>query len=329
MRCGAGCLATGSWPKRSGAISIPRWTPWSSILAGPLHGEPDRLLREETPPATALRPILDVIGNGAHRISEIAGRLGKPASGLSKPLASLVEMGLVRRETPFGSDPRSGKRSLYRIDDPFLRLWFRVVAPHRAALAAAPRETRLRYWRRHQPSLESLAWEELCRMAVPLLHRSDTTLAGLGPWEPAQRYWRGDAPELDVVARSVDGRRLLVGEVEWSMKPSAASGAVARNEVGSPDWSADGNPTSGAVGNPTRSEVGNPVRGDMGDLALGHVGNLTLGHVGNLALGEVGNLARATDADVCRALFVPAGAAPRAGAGVHVVDARAVMSVLR
>ena len=30
-----------------------------------------------------------------------------------------------------------------------------------------------------------------------------------------------------------------------------------------------------------------------------------------------------------RALFVPSGAAPRAGAGVHVIDARAVMSVLR
>ena len=200
--------------------------------AGPLHGEPDRLLREETPPATPLRPVLDVIGNGAHRVSEIAGRLGKPASGLSKPLASLMEMGLVRRETPFGSDPRSGKRSLYRIDDPFLRLWFRVVAPHRAALAAAPRETRLRYWRRHRPNLESLAWEELCRMAVPMLHRSDTTLAKLGPWEPAQRYWRGNAPELDVVARSVDGRRLLVGEAKWTMKPATASGTVDCGDVG-------------------------------------------------------------------------------------------------
>ena len=32
-----------------------------------------------------------------------------------------------------------------RIDDPFLRLWFRVVVPYRTALAAAPREARLRY----------------------------------------------------------------------------------------------------------------------------------------------------------------------------------------
>ena len=184
--------------------------------AGPLHDEPDRLLRAETPSASSLRPLLDVIGAGAHRISEIAGRLGKPASSLSGPLATLCEMRLLRRETPFGSPPRSGKRSLYRIDDPFLRLWFRVVAPHRAALAAAPRETRLAYWMRARPALESCAWEELCRMATPTLHRTDSPLGALGPWEPAQRYWRRNEAELDLVARSVDGKRLLVGEVEWT-----------------------------------------------------------------------------------------------------------------
>ena len=200
--------------------------------AGPLHGEADRLLREETPPATALRPVLDAIGNGVHRVSEIAGRLGMPASSLSKPLASLMEMGLVRRETPFGADPKSGKRSLYRIDDPFLRLWFRVIAPHRAALAVAPRETRLQYWRRYQPHLEALAWEELCRMAVPFLHRSDAALGKPGPWEPAQRYWRGNAPELDIVARSVDGRRLLVGEAKWAKTPPDEASVMPRGDLG-------------------------------------------------------------------------------------------------
>ena len=61
-------------------------------------------------------------------------------------------------------------------------------------------------------------------MAVPVLHRTDTPLADLGPFEPAQRYWRGNAPEHDVVARSVDGRRLLVGEAKWPM----AAGLVSR-----------------------------------------------------------------------------------------------------
>ena len=192
--------------------------------SGPLHEEPDRLLLAETPSATSLRPLLDAIGAGAHRISEIAGRLGKPASSLTRQLAALTEMDFVRREIPFGSSPASGKRSLYQLDDPFLRLWFAAVAPHRAALAEAPRDTRLHYWRRHRAALDGHAWKELCRMAVPELHRTDTPLAPLGPWEPARRYWRGNAPELDVVARSVDGRRLLVGEAKWS----ARSGPVSR-----------------------------------------------------------------------------------------------------
>lgn len=188
--------------------------------AGPLHDEPDRLLRAETPPATTLRPMLDVIGAGAHRASEIGGRLGKPVSSLARPLATLVAMNLVRRETPFGSDPKSGRRSLYRIDDSFLRLWFRVVASRRALLAEAPRETRLAQWHRLRPNLEAMAWDELCRMSVPLLHRTDNALARYGPWLPAQRYWRGNDPEFDVVAASADGRRLLVGEVKWTAQVS-------------------------------------------------------------------------------------------------------------
>ena len=196
--------------------------------AGPLHGEPDRLFLEETPPAMALRPLLDVIGGGAHRLSEMAGRLERPASSLSRPLATLTAMQLIRRETPFGSSPKATKRALYRIDDPFLRFWFRVVAPHRAVHAQAPPETRLGYWRKQRVRLEAYAFEELCRMAVPMLHRADIPLARLGPWEPAQRYWRGNDPEFDVVARSTDGKRLLVGEVKWSCQARATSRAVPR-----------------------------------------------------------------------------------------------------
>lgn len=200
--------------------------------AGPLHDEPHRLLLEETPSAVALRPVLDVIGAGANRVSEIAGRIGRPASSLSRPLANLTGMDFVRREIPFGSSPRSDKRSLYRLADPFLRFWFRVVAPHRAALAEAPAETRLGYWHRHRAGLEAQAWEELCRAAVPLLHRSDTPLASRGPWEAAQRYWRGNDPELDVVANSVDGRRVLVGEVRWRVDRAAAALPFSRIDVG-------------------------------------------------------------------------------------------------
>lgn len=186
---------------------------------GPLHDEPDALLLEETPSAATLRPILDVIGAGAHRLSEIAGRLGQPATSLTRSIARLQELGLVKRETPFGLPERSSKKSLYTIDDPFVRTWARVVAPHRSLLAAATRSARLALWERHRNALHAQTWEELCRSSVPGLS------AGFSPgdWGPAQRHWRGNDPEFDVVAESLDRTRLLVAEVKWLETPATAA----------------------------------------------------------------------------------------------------------
>lgn len=61
------------------------------------------------------------------------------------------------------------------------------------------------------------AWEDVCRAGVPRL-TATSALGKLGPWGPASRWWKGDAPEWDVVSESTDGRRLLLGEVKWSAR---------------------------------------------------------------------------------------------------------------
>lgn len=190
--------------------------------SGPLHAEPDRLLLQESPSAASLRPLLDLIGAGVHRMSEIAGRMGQPATSLSRPLARLVELGLVKREIPFGEEERSGKLALYRIGDPFFRLWFSVVAPHRALFAAGSKEIRIEVFRKLRPNLEAQAWEDLCRASVAFLHRTDSPVGVPGPWLPARRYWRRGEPAWDLVASSLDGERLLLGEVKWLEKPADA-----------------------------------------------------------------------------------------------------------
>ena len=184
---------------------------------GPLHREPDRLLLEEIPPAVALRPILDIIGSGVHRISEIAARLGQPATSLVRPLDRLIGMDLIERQIPFGELPKSGKRSLYKISDLFFRFWFSVVAPHRGLLTTASREIRLNLLKEHWQSLVATAWEELCRNKLTFLNPS-SHLGRLGPWKPASRFWQAHGPEWDIVADSINGKHLLLGEVKWSRK---------------------------------------------------------------------------------------------------------------
>jgi AAA+ ATPase superfamily predicted ATPase len=184
---------------------------------GLLHTEPDRLLTEETPSAMSLRPLLDVIGSGCCRLSEIAGRMGCPATSLGRPLARLQELGLVARETAFGETEKTFRRALYRICDPFFSFWFRVIAPRRGFLAGASRAARQHLWRQAKPILASQAWETLCRTAAPRL--AATVLGGQASWLPASRWWHGQAAEWDVALATADGRRGAVGEVKWSEKP--------------------------------------------------------------------------------------------------------------
>ncbi len=184
--------------------------------SGILHNEPDRLLLEETPPAISLRPVLDAIGLGAHRVSEIAGRLGMPATSLSHALNRLQQLDLVRRELPFGAPEKSGRKSLYKIADPFFRFWFRVVAPHRGELRQMRAAARLRLWEKFKQQLIAETWEDLCRCSV-------SRLKGLpgepGAWSPARRYWAGNEAEWDVVSCQSTPSSVLIGEVKWSAKP--------------------------------------------------------------------------------------------------------------
>ncbi len=227
--------------KMSAVSQVEHWTAWGGVpryweLAagrrgtardrvvalvldplGALFSEPERLLLEESPPAIEMRPVLDAIGAGAHRLSEIAGRLARPATSLSRPLERLTGMGFIRRETPYGEPARGGKRSLYKIDDPLLRLWFRVVAPNRAALVAGSPASRRAILDEHWAALTAQAWEDLCRRCLVSIRRG--ALAKLGPWRPATRYWHGSDPEWDLMADAVEGRRLLAGEAWFSARP--------------------------------------------------------------------------------------------------------------
>jgi len=169
---------------------------------GPLHREPDHILLEEVPSALEVRPVLDAIGAGVHRVSEIAGRMGRPATSLARPLDRLLGMGLAMRDVPF--EESGSKRALYRIADPFFRMWFRVVAPNRGPLAIMNAASRRALLAKHWPGLLGQSWEELCRDSVPRL----------GDWSAASRWWRGTEPEWDVIAESTDRTKLLVGEVK-------------------------------------------------------------------------------------------------------------------
>ena len=194
------------------------WDAYQHLVLDPmgvLHGEPERLLHEDMRDTAQSMSILSLIGQGCHRISELAGRLGKPATSLSRPLKKLMDLGLICKEIPFGADPKSNKHSLYRIQDPFLAAWYRHVLPNRSLLErGVVDQVRAQMAVRIQ-DCQAFCWEQLSREAVPFLRLGDTD------WLPASRWWgtstERNRMEVDIVAESFDRQTLLVGEAKLNV----------------------------------------------------------------------------------------------------------------
>lgn len=193
---------------------------------GVLHDEPQRLLFDELDDAARASSVLGLVAGGATRASEIASRLGMPITTLSRPLARLLDLGLVAREVPWGESARDTKRSLYRVGDPFLRTWFRFVEPNRSRLERGDFELVHRLVAERWPQHLGETWEELVRSTL-----SSQVVSG-EKWASGDRWWGrgtdGTPVELDVVAPSVaDSRRVLVGEVKLKLTDREIDRALA------------------------------------------------------------------------------------------------------
>lgn len=181
---------------------------------GTLYEEPTRLFMDDFQQTTLSSTLLSLIGNGVNKISEIAAKIGKPATELSRPLQKLISLGFVEREIPFGESPRSSKRGVYRIADPFMCFFYRYVVPNRSLIALGRVNVVEQLIARTMNEYVASRWEILCRNAV-----SGNVVDGT-MWNVAGRWWgsvsKDKSVELDVVAESLDRKKILIGECKWT-----------------------------------------------------------------------------------------------------------------
>lgn len=185
---------------------------------GVLQDEPQRLLRDERRDTAMASSLLDLIGNGANRLAEIASRLQQPATNLSQPLSLLIDLDYVERETPFDAPERSGKKSLYRLADNFLAFFYRFIQPNKSLISLDRKDLVMDIIHKSFPIHVGQVWEKMCREFV-----AGRTIDGI-TYGMAHRWWgslkagaegKREPAEIDIVAASLDGKHLLVGECKW------------------------------------------------------------------------------------------------------------------
>lgn len=193
---------------------------------GLFHDEPSFVLQNDLQDAVQATSVLSLIGQGSERLAEISSRLQVPATSLMRPLKRLVELGLVFRDTPFGCDAKSNKRSLYRLADPFLRFWYSFALPNYSDPHYLSTKEEVEAMEPAFRAYLGLAWELLVRETLQRQPIPGVT----GRWRRVSRWWgtgvNREPMEVDVVAESVDGKTLLVGEAKLALSRLEAEHAL-------------------------------------------------------------------------------------------------------
>jgi uncharacterized protein len=189
---------------------------------GPLFNDPRAVLEQELRQPATYFSILEELADGEKSIEHLAQATGAAVRTLGPYLVTLESMRLISQRLPIGATQGMRGRK-FRIDDGFVRFWFRFVFPHQDALEEGLRGQDL--WNgeitKFLPDHVAATFESLCVRYVR--GRFGQEAPSVGPWwGPALHAERRDGrrtmEEIDVVG--AQRRRLrVVGECKWTAKP--------------------------------------------------------------------------------------------------------------
>lgn len=192
---------------------------WKNVFStdGILYEEPYQLLQDDMKDIVKASTILSFIAAGSNRISEIASRAGEVATNLSRPIKKLIDLGLIEKETPFGADHSNSKKSLYKISDQFLAFYYRFVVPNISFINLERRKPLEIDLQNNLNGFISGFWEKICRDAVTGNELFGRIFGEASRWWGSVKTAEGFRQlEIDILAETLDGKAILVGECKWT-----------------------------------------------------------------------------------------------------------------
>lgn len=176
-----------------------------------LYEEPEFLMKKEVKEVGTYFSIIKVIASGASKLGEIAERLNVKQTSLTNYLKTLIELEILRREVPVTeTNPEKSKRSIYKINDNFIRFWFRFVYPNKDQIEIGNTDYVLNLIKRNFVDNHlSFVYEDVCKEIVS--NDKALKIDKIGKW------WDKEE-EIDIVGISSIQKKLYIGECKWTNK---------------------------------------------------------------------------------------------------------------
>ena len=180
-----------------------------------LFEEPSNLLKQEVREPAVYTAVITAIAEGATRMAEISTKVGEETSVCSGYLKSLINLGIVRKETPYGE--KSSRKSIYNIEDNMFRFWYRFVLHNNSIIARGAADLAYKRIEPHLSEYMGKVFEDICMQYLWKL-----ALEGKCPieFQDLGRWWGNDPltrsqTEIDIMGEQ-DKNTALFGECKWT-----------------------------------------------------------------------------------------------------------------
>lgn len=179
-----------------------------------LYEEPGNLLKQELREPTIYNAIIKAIADGSSRLNDITTKVGEDTSVISKYLKTLMDLGIVTKETPITEKP--GKKTIYLLEDNFFRFWYRFVPINSNAIDSGRMEKIYpKAVKQNFSDYMGLTFEKMCKDY--LLYYAESLpieLRQIGQW------WGTDSRrkkqiQIDIVGTPVNGQEYLIGSCKY------------------------------------------------------------------------------------------------------------------
>ncbi len=184
-----------------------------------LYEEGEFLLREELKEPATYMNILFAISKGAARPGEIASKSYLEAKDLPYYLDTIIKLGFVRKEHPVLEKPTT-KKTIYRIEDNFLRFWFRYTLSHRDEIEQGDKKPAIEDLKSSYNAYLGETFEQIGKEMLIYLNSMEKLpfrFQKLGrQWGKIPMAPKGENEyEIDLVAINDDTKDILFCECKW------------------------------------------------------------------------------------------------------------------
>ena len=156
--------------------------------------------------------IIQAVASGNSKMSEIANRVGIPATALSRYLESLLNrFKCLEKKSPLFS--KKPKNNRYYLNDYFLAFWFRYIFRYRTQIEIKKIDRLNNFIKKDINNLKGLAFENLARDWILYKDKEGKfifPIDGIGP------FWDKRGHEIDLVAYNKEEKKILFLECKLS-----------------------------------------------------------------------------------------------------------------